>query len=332
MSFKKSINALLLGKPSIEDLVYLLNVKGIEQDELLLLSNNDVRQTFNDSVLVRGVIELSNICYNDCKYCSMAKYNSAIKRYFLPKKLIIKTIDQAYENGIRIFHLSSGENDIYDIKDICGVVSYIRAKGGFVILVLGMKKIEDLKKLYMAGAETYISKFETSNPWLYCEINDKNTSLELRIEYLNKLKNIGFKIGTGNIVGLPFTNDYSLANDLLLTKYIAPNNASTSCFRRNQYSSFQNYHDGSYNKTLNYIAIMRLLLKETTIIPTNSSLGDDLKIRALKGGANLISINLTPEEYYKDYIIYNDDTRCRNSIANTIKLLEKSGLSAKFTY
>lgn len=312
---------------SKDNLVYLLNVTGFEQDEMFEYANEKKKAFFGNKVFLRGVIEMSNICENNCKYCSMNKKNKSLKRYFIPVDEIIETVFKSYESGIRTFHLSSGENNCYSVDDLVKIIRYITDLKCKVILVIGRKSNEELAKLKAAGVGTFISKFETSNSWLYSEYNDKNGCLDFRLEFLNKLRVLGYKVGSGNIIGLPFQNDYSIIDDLMLLHKLSPEQASTSRFISNVYSQYSNYECGDVDKVRNFNSMMRIFLDGNTIIPSNSSFGNiDDKFNALLQGANLVSLNLTPDKYYKNYVIYNDDTRYKTELSDYESMLRSKNL------
>lgn len=314
----------------VEDLIKLLNLKGTEKN-LLFNAAKDIYNCNKQGVYVRGVIEISNICNNSCKYCSMSRKNNKLERYFISLDNIKQIVASAAEQGIKVFHISSGENDKYKDEELVELVDFIYSLNCKAILVLGKKSNSFLDKVAFKRDITFISKFETSNSWLYDEYNDKNGSLDMRLEYLNTLVKKGFSIGTGNIVGLPFQTDLDLAKDLILLKKINPKQASTSRFISNEYSEYSNFNSGHLEKTLNFVALLRLMLGQDIIIPTNSSLGE-YKWDALKFGANLISINLTSEEYYKNYVIYNDTLRLKQSIDEVEKRLQDLGYYAIYKF
>lgn len=292
-----------------EDIKYLLNIQGRDQEILFNFANEKKQRVFGDSVLLRGVIEISNICRNTCKYCGMSAENKSLNRYFINDlKTLISTADYWIRQGIRVFHISSGETAL-DPNILNSFIQYLYKKECEIILVLGAVDSEVLKSYRMSGAKYYISKFETSNHLLYSQINNKSGSLENKLKFIKKLETIGYRVGTGNIVGLPGQNDDILVNDLMQMKSIAPKLASTSVFIPNEESQYKNEKKGSIQKTLNYISILRLIMEDKVYIPTNSSLGKEGKIKALQAGANMISINITPPQYLYDYVIYSKTTR-----------------------
>lgn len=313
-----------------DEIVSLLNSNEDDKKVLRKYANEKKKHYFGNRVKVRGVIEISNICVNNCKYCSMSRSNLKLHRYVIEMEHFKRAVDTGLNMGVKIFHISSGENNVVSDDALLEMTEYIVKANADVILVLGEKNDDLLRQLYSNGAHTYIAKFETSNPWLYFEYNDKNSNLDGRIEFLNRLKKIGYNIGTGNIVGLPFQNDFILAKDLKLLKKINPMHASTSRFISNCNAEYGKYKSGNIEKTLNYIAVMRLLLEDKVIIPTNSSIGETGKYQALRMGANLLSINLTPDNIYMDYDIYNWETRKKINIMEYKDKLEKMDLEIEF--
>ncbi len=287
-----------------EEFIGLLNSKGELQQKLMSRARLATQRWFDNTITVRGVIEMSNHCDNDCGYCSMAKSNDKLSRYVISSKDIIDIIEEWIRQGIHIFHLVSGETKKISNDELSRIVSFISEKGGQSILVTGHKTKQELKQLYEAGARYYISKFEISNNEKYKLLNNKSGSLEGKKRLLYDLKDIGFNVGTGNIIGLPYQEDEDIYNDLMLIKEIKPFFASTSVFIPNRNTRYQDYRKGDIQKTLNFIALMRLLLKYPVYIPTNSSL-EGHKNDAFFCGANLTSVNLTPEECKKNYMIYD---------------------------
>lgn len=331
----ETLNTLKEGK--INQLSYnqfcqLINCTGDDQKDLFTIANEKKENGYGNKVFVRGVIEISNACLNKCNYCSMNVENTELKRYTLTLEEIQKSVDEGIKNGIRVFHLSSGENCEFSDGLLLDMVEYIYEKGCKIILVIGKRKYSLLKKLYEKGVSVFISKFETSNPWLYSEYNNKNGSHDLRVEYLRKLREIGYKIGTGNIVGLPFQRDSTLYEDLKLLCKLHSEQASTSRFISNPYSKYSKYESGSITKTKNFIALMRIFMDEHTIIPTNSSIGLEDKFDALLAGANLLSINLTPKDKCKNYIIYNDETRIQQNLDYYIQRVREMQLDIEYEF
>lgn len=317
------------------DLQNIFNAPLESREEIYRMADEKNRLYHNNRLYVRGVIELSNICNNNCKYCSMSITNKTLERYMIPKNEVIETISNWFDMGIRVFHFSSGEHKGYPECDILEILKYVNRIGAKAIIALGHKSHSELKRIkeYCPNI-TIIEKFETSDPWLYSEYNNKSGNLETRIAQLLDAKALGFKIGTGNIVGLPFQNNKTLLQDLFTLKTLAPEHASTSNFVNSGISEYSKYsaHNNSIENTKLFIALMRLILNERTIIPTNSSLGSKEKEKSLHLGANLVSINITPLRYLPNYVIYDKEKRKSGDLNDIHNLAYKNNLVVEFDF
>lgn len=185
------------------------------------------RSVAGDNLYIRGSLEYSNYCSNNCAFCGMAKSNTKLLRYELSLEDVKKPIQILIQHGVTQLHIVTGESKDINIDKICEVVEYATSKGLSVTLVLGERKENEYIRLYEAGARRYIIKFETSNVNVYKDSKGEKDLYE-RIGNLYLLKDVGFKIGTGIISGLPGTNDVDLMRDIYVLKKIAPDMASAS--------------------------------------------------------------------------------------------------------
>lgn len=313
---------------SDKEFIKFINANSEEQKKLREEARKITQKWFDNVITVRGVIEITNYCNNNCGYCSMAKSNDKLHRYIIPTDKVMLIIEKWIREGIKIFHIVGGETNKVKNDELCKIVNFIYEKGGQVILVTGHKSIEELKQLYDAGAKFYISKFEISNKEKYKLLNNKSGSLDGKLDLLYNLKEIGYKIGTGNIIGLPYQEDEDIYNDLMLIKKLKPFFASTSVFTANKNTKFQDYPNGNIDKTLNYIALTRIMLDYPVYIPTNSSL-KEYKNDAFFCGANFTSINLTPEEFKKNYLIYDLKRNDTSQYDRIQKFCKENGFNIK---
>ncbi len=297
-----------LDKKKLRDYI-LLN--GIEQNELFEKARNIRKKSqFGDNVELRSVIEISNICAQQCKYCSMGKNGKDL--FVLSEEEILNRICSLAEKGRRTFLLQSGEiskqSFIDSISRVCErtVSLYPDIK---LILCLGNLSNKQYKQLLNSGATRYILKFETSNSQLhkFCRPTD---TFENRLECINNLINLGFKVGSGNIIGLPNQTIDDLLEDLELINNLNLSMVSATKFIPNNFSEFKDYNAGDINTTINFLAILRIL-KPNCLIPATSSLEQGSlngQIRGLMAGCNTITIHDgTPKEFEKNYSIYSDD-------------------------
>ena len=302
----------------------ILLYKDSDQQNLFQLAR-DIRDNgkFGKKVELRSVIETSNICKQNCKYCSMG--NNPKNLYVLPKETILSRIKNLADIGRRTFLIQSGENKnqkyIDDIAYCCSeaVKLYPDIR---LILCLGNLEKEQYIQLKESGASRYILKFETSNSEHHKFIRPSDT-IENRLNCIKNLIEIGFQTGSGNIVGLPNQTLDNLVEDLILINELNLSMVSATKFIPNEFSEFKDYPSGDIDLTLNFLAILRIL-KPNCLIPSTTSLStgsENGQINGLKAGCNTITIHDgTPKEYEKDFSIYSEkrfspaEEYCRNII------------------
>lgn len=308
-----------------EDIKKYIKYNDIQKEELYKKAREIRNKYFGNKLFVRASMEFSNICSNECKYCGMTMKNEKLKRYTIPNKVIKEGILHIKELGIKQLHLVSGENSDLDVDEFCEVIRFARDNDINTTLVLGQKNKEDYQKFYDAGARRYIIKFETSNPKLFNEY--KNSSLEDRVEQLYILRDIGFKVGTGIIYDLPNSTIEDAINDLSLLNTIKPDMASASAFSPNAESELADYKHGDVDKTLIFIAYLRIILdKYTPTISCSSSLGTEGQCKALMAGANVISYHITPKEYIDGFSIYKSSNRIKTKMEAIKEVAKKCNM------
>lgn len=284
------------------------------------------RKVIGDKLFVRGSLEYSNYCSNSCAFCGMAGTNISLFRYELSFDDVKQAVNQLIKYDVHQLHIVTGENWEMKIKKMCDVVKYAVSKGLGVTLVLGELKEEEYERLHTAGANRYILKFETSNFENY-SICKSGKNLYERVANLFLLRDIGFKIGTGVISGLPGTTDKDLMKDLLVIKRIQPDMASVSVFSPNEKSSYADQMPGDVHKTLNFVSLMRKHLSKTKIITCSSSFGSGMQVETLNAGANLMSYHITPQQYAKEFSMYMYENRIMTQYNHIKSCAEKGNLS-----
>lgn len=283
-------------------------------------------------VLVRSSIEISNQCRCACNYCGMSRKNTSLDRFRLSKQEIMRQIETAKRIGVDIIHLTSAEDVHFSFRDICEIVGFVKGQGLDVVLVLGEKKPEEYAELYNAGARKFTMKFETSNPAIFRDVKNGYT-LEQRLRCIDILREIGFQIGTGVIVGLPGQTVDTLVSDLRLLQKLKPEMASASVFVPNKDSEYADVPKGDTALALRFNILMRLLLRDPVpTIPCSSSFDKEDQIKLLRTAANVISVHLTPEEVALDYSMYGGKERAVRSEDQVIQLVKDAGLSCNLKY
>ncbi|CUU50885.1 radical SAM protein [Clostridium beijerinckii] len=289
----------------------LINAKGEQQKELFEQACNVRTQYCGNKVALRAVIEISNFCECNCLYCGMRKNNSQLKRNKLDIDSIFNTISIIRDMKIGTLMIQSGQDNSYDSDSIEKIIKYAKDKGiSNVILCLGYRAEKDYHKFFNAGANKYIMKFETSNPSEYKKLKN-GEELDQRLTHIKRLKKIGYVVGSGNICGLPLQSDDDLYQDLQLINEMDGNLASVSPFISNKESPLSECMNADIDKALNFLAIMRITLKDA-LIPSVSAfeiLRKGGQLDAFRAGANVITINMTPDLFRNNYLIYDTNRK-----------------------
>lgn len=313
-----------------EDIIYLLNSEGEEQNQLFIRANELKNNYFGNKVLLRGVIELSNHCRLNCLYCGMRKDNKELTRYRIDNiEKIIEIAKVIKSNGLNSISLQSGDDYSYPISTLCKIVSNIKRETGLhIILVLGERKKSDIEKLKLAGADMYILKLETVDKIAFKNLRPE-TSFEKRFDLLKFIKDTGYETSSGFIVGLPSQDVEDLADGILLLKEFGINNASVSPFIPSDCTPLSSLPYGNLNLTLNTLSVMRLVLGKINIpaVSAFNLLDTYGQSKALNAGANVVTINYTPPENAIDYIIYTTNRHIVKLMAAK-DLLDSEGLES----
>jgi biotin synthase len=303
----------------------LLFAAGAEQEELFRRAREVRRECHGDRVVLRGVIEVSNRCRKSCEYCAMRTANGKLHRYGLDAGEILAAARQIGEAGIRIVFLQGGEDPGSDPL-FAEVIPVIRRELGLgVLLCLGERPLATYGEFARLGADSYILKFETSDPDLY--LRTAHTPLEERLAAIDRIRGAGLRLGTGNIVGLPHQTEASLVADLRLGARLKPDFISSSPFVPNADTPLCGHPHGSVARTLNTLAIWRVALK-TPLIPSVSALENlcaSGQRMGLDAGANVLTVNFTPGESQSLYRIYSA-RRFVVSLDHALRTIEAAGL------
>jgi biotin synthase len=297
-----------------DDIIFLLNLNNKKDLNKLFSKANEIRkQHIGDKVFIRGILEFSNHCKNDCLYCGIRKSNSNLKRYRVQPKEIMQIAENAVNKlGFNTVLLQSGEDDFYTTEIIEDLIKDILKKCDCrVALSIGERPIEEYKKYYKAGARRCLIRFETTNKEIFKSLHPKKSvtknSFEKRIELLKDLKKMGYQVGTGPMIGLPNQTLADLAEDILFYNKLNINMAGMGPFISHHNTPLAGSPNGTFNMSLKMIAITRIVCKDifisaTTALQTlNKFNGREL---ALKAGANLLMPNITPKKYREHYQLY----------------------------
>lgn len=287
-------------------ILHLLTCEGEAQQTLFRVARAARRAAGMDVVKLRGVIEISNYCQKHCEYCALRPQNWEIARYRMDAATILAITREIVAEGITTVFLQSGQDPKSD-STVYEAIPRIRALGVDVLLNLGEKSRETYARYLAAGAGSYILKFETSDSNLYQAI--VGTPLAKRLECARWIQEVGMKLGTGNIIGLPGQTLDTLVEDILLAQKMQPDFVSSSPFIPNENTPLEHLDMGNLQLTLNSIAICRLLFPGA-LIPAVSALEkicEGGQLMGLKAGANVLTINFTPKDFRDKYAIYSKE-------------------------
>nr|WP_297172655.1 [FeFe] hydrogenase H-cluster radical SAM maturase HydE [uncultured Agathobaculum sp.] len=263
---------------------------------------------YGDAVYIRGLIEVSNICANDCLYCGIRRSNASCQRYQLTAKQILSCCQEGYALGFRTFVLQGGERGI-DIDTLCGIVRSIKKMFGdcAVTLSLGEYPYEAYRALFEAGADRYLLRHETADRTHYQLLHPPEMSYDNRMRCLRDLKEIGFQTGCGFMVGSPGQTTDTIATDLKFVETFAPAMCGIGPFIPHADTPFGTKQAGSVELTLYLLSILRLI-RPTLLLPATTALGTLLpngREQGMMAGANVVMPNLSPPEARKKYTLYN---------------------------
>ena len=296
---------------SLEQLMKLMTADDIEGVKYLFQKAHETAQrVYGNKIFMRGLIEISNHCKNDCLYCGIRRSQQGVSRYRLTKEEILECCQQGYGLGFRTFVLQGGEDGWFDDDRMCDIVATIHQQypDCAITLSLGERSRESYQRLYDAGASRYLLRHETADAKHYAKLHPAEMSYSNRQRCLHDLKEIGYQVGCGFMVGSPFQTLDTLYQDLQLIRRLKPEMVGIGPFIPATGTPFADRPAGTVDATLRLLAIIRLLhpsvlLPATTALDTLHPQGRELGILA---GANVVMPNLSPKSHRKEYSIYDN--------------------------
>ena len=294
------------------------------------LARKRQKETFGNEVYTRGLIEISNYCKNDCIYCGIRRSNQNAERYRLSEEEILSCCKSGYALGFRTFVLQGGEDGYYTDDLLEDLLHKIKAAypDCAITLSLGERSRESYERLYTAGADRYLLRHETANEAHYGKLHPAEMSLKNRKQCLYTLKEIGYQVGCGIMVGSPYQTIDNLVEDLAFMKTFNPHMVGIGPFIPQKDTPFGEMEPGSLEMTLFLLAIIRLMLPKvllpaTTALGTIHSRGRELGILA---GGNVVMPNLSPVKVRKKYALYDNKictgeeaAECRGCLGNRME-------------
>ena len=314
-----------------EEMLWLLNNRDKDIAEYLYKNAREVSKgIYGNNVYVRGLIEFSNYCKNDCFYCGIRKSNINALRYRLSKEDILECCEEGYQLGFRTFVLQGGEDGYYGGNAMVDIVSEIRHEYQDCAITLSMGELDYnmYKRLYEAGANRYLLRHETADESHYKKLHPKGMSLENRKRCLEQLKEIGYQVGCGFMVGSPYQTMENITEDLKFIYDLKPHMVGIGPFISHCDTPFSKFENGSVDLTLFLLGILRLMCPNI-LLPATTALGTlDPKGRekGILAGANVLMPNLSPVSVRKKYSLYDNKictgeeaAECKMCLSNRIQ-------------
>lgn len=301
-------------------------------DWLFSLADKTREEYVGDEVHLRGLIEFSNICKRQCKYCGLRCEDKFIDRYRISKENIISYAEHAVNMGYKTIVLQSGEDEYYNTDLMCEIIEGIKKLGVALTLSIGEKTYEEYKAFKEAGADRYLIRIETTDKTLYNQMHP-NIDFDNRVRCLENLGRLGYEVGTGCLVGLPNQTIESLADDILFFKEINADMVGIGPFIPHPHTPLKDSATGSFTLALKVMALTRILLKDINIPATTAmeTLNPNGRIIALQSGANVVMPNVTTTEYRAKYEIYpnkicinENPDKCKGCISAKIQSIGRS--------
>ena len=282
---------------------------------------------YGRKVYIRGLIELTNHCKNDCLYCGIRRSNASCERYRLTKEQILSCCESGYALGFRTFVLQGGEDGWYTDERMTDIVRAMRQAypDCAITLSLGERGRESFRRLYDAGANRYLLRHETADEAHYAKLHPKDMRLQNRLQCLRDLKDIGFQTGAGFMVGSPYQTTECIVRDFRFLQELKPQMVGLGPFIPHHATPFKDFPAGSAERTLLCLSIVRLLLPNVLLPATTAlaTIDGDGRIKGMNAGCNVVMPNLSPMEDRSKYLLYDNKASSGDEAAESLRALRE---------
>lgn len=314
---------------TLEKHEFIMLLQNYNNEELFEKAKNKAlelkQKYYGKDIYIRGLIEISSYCKNDCLYCGLRKSNKNAERYRLSSDDILNCAKQGYDLGFRTFVLQGGEDAFYTDSFLCSIIEKIKQDycDCAITLSLGERSKDSYKKLKQAGADRYLLRHEAIDSDLYSYIHDNKLDIKTRVECLYNLKELGYQVGSGFMVGVPTQTLENLANDLIFLNELKPSMVGIGPFLPHASTPFKNEKTSDVKLVLFLLSLIRIMLPNI-LIPATTALGtiDPLgREKAVQCGANVVMPNLSPLDVRKKYMLYDNKICTGDEAAECIRCL-----------
>lgn len=312
--------------------IQLIGSREVYESQAAALAKKIREEHFGNQIYVRGLIEFTNYCKNDCYYCGIRRSNPNAERYRLTMEQILECTDTGYELGFRTFVLQGGEDGYYTDERLEEIIKAIKEKHPdcALTLSLGERSRKSYELFYQAGADRYLLRHETADANHYQRLHPEEMSYQHRMNCLKELKDIGYQVGCGFMVGSPGQTEETLAEDMLFIQEFQPHMVGIGPFVPHHETPFGREPGGTVEDTLYLLSLIRIL-EPTVLLPATTALGTiDPRGRekGILAGANVVMPNLSPTNVRKKYELYDNKictgdeaAECRSCLSNRMKTI-----------
>lgn len=302
--------------------------QGAQHKNLLFaLAQKTAQKSFGRQIFVRGLIEFTNYCKNDCYYCGIRRSNKNAARYRLTQEEILECCHAGYGLGFRTFVLQGGEDYFYSDEDIAAIVRAIKAQHPdcAVTLSIGERSRKTYALWKQAGADRYLLRHETADFAHYAKLHPAELSAKNRQNCLYTLKELGYQAGAGFMVGSPYQAAENLADDLMFLQKLRPQMIGIGPFIPHHDTPFKDEPAGSVELALVLLAVLRLLFPHV-LLPATTALGTLApggRLLGIRAGANVIMPNLSPQNVRGKYLLYDNKLHTGAEAAEALNELQR---------
>lgn len=310
-----------------DEALQLIKQSAQHKNLLFALAQQTAQKSFGRQIFVRGLIEFTNYCKNDCYYCGIRRSNKNAARYRLTQEEILECCHAGYGLGFRTFVLQGGEDYFYSDEDIAAIVRAIKAQHPdcAVTLSIGERSRETYALWKQAGADRYLLRHETADCAHYAKLHPAELSAKNRQNCLYTLKELGYQAGAGFMVGSPYQTAENLADDLMFLQKLRPQMIGIGPFIPHHDTPFKDEPAGSVELTLVLLAVLRLLFPHV-LLPATTALGTLApggRLLGIKAGANVIMPNLSPQNVRGKYLLYDNKLHTGAEAAEALNELQR---------
>ncbi len=279
-------------------------------EKLASLARQRANDVYGNKIFVRGLIEITNICKNDCLYCGIRRSNKSCQRYRLTKEEILACCEEGNRIGYKTFVLQGGEDGYFTDEVLCDIVKEIKKRypEAAVTLSMGERSYESYKALREAGADRYLLRHETADSEHYSMLHPSDLTLENRMQCLQDLKSLGYQVGCGFMVGSPYQTYRHIAKDLKFIEEFSPDMCGIGPFISHRDTPFKDKENGTLELTCYLLSIVRLIHPHI-LLPSTTALGTihpEGRQKGILSGANVVMPNLSPEDAKSKYTLYDN--------------------------